>query len=279
MGNIPDDDLVAITRSYYDSADADNFYFHIWGGEDIHIGVYDEGVTDIAQASRRTIEMMAARLPRLDRTSRVIDLGAGYGGAARYLARTVGCHVTALNLSAKENARCRAMSEIAGLADRITVVEGSYEEILLPDESIDVVWSQDAILHSGRKDKIFAEVSRVLRPGGDFVFTDPMESGTGSHEELQPVLERIRLTSMGSFERYARLANRVGLERVEFVDLTQHLVRHYARIRDELIRQRAALENNISSDFADRMLVGLDHWVGAGQRGSLAWGVLHFRKA
>ena len=31
-----------ITEIYYDSAAADNFYFNIWGGEDIHIGIYDK---------------------------------------------------------------------------------------------------------------------------------------------------------------------------------------------------------------------------------------------
>ena len=34
---------VSTAREYYNSEDADNFYFAIWGGEDIHIGLYDSG--------------------------------------------------------------------------------------------------------------------------------------------------------------------------------------------------------------------------------------------
>jgi sarcosine/dimethylglycine N-methyltransferase len=271
-------DTIAITRSYYDSADADNFYFHVWGGEDIHIGVYEGGEADIAAASRRSIELMASRLPHLCESSRVLDLGAGYGGAARYLARTAGCHVTALNISATENARTFAMCEAAGLSLRITVTEGSFEDIPAPAGSFDVVWSQDALLHSGRKERIFREVVRVLKPGGDFIFTDPMESGTGSSEDLKPVLDRIHLSSLGSFRGYESVARKAGLETAGLVDLTPHLIRHYAQVRDELQAKRTALSGLISAGYIERMLTGLDHWVSAGERGALAWGILHFRK-
>jgi sarcosine/dimethylglycine N-methyltransferase len=272
------DSTVAITRDYYDSPDADNFYFHIWGGEDIHIGIYRDGERDIARASRQTVDRMMAQLPKLDYGTRVLDLGAGFGGAARALAGTTGCHVTALNLSQTENARNRSMSAAAGLAANIAVVEGSYEHIPAADQSFDVVWSQDALLHSNEKARIFGEVSRVLKPGGHFIFTDPMESGTGSRAELHPVLDRIHLESLGSIHGYAATAAAAGFETVSLLDLTGNLPFHYALVRDELSARQHALGDLVSPEFCSRMLIGLDHWVQAGNRGLLAWGILHFQK-
>ena len=90
--------VVKQAKDYYDSQDADEFYYHIWGGEDFHLGIYEDPDEPIFDASRRTIKTMAAQV-KLDENTRVLDIGAGYGGAARVLASTYGCPVTCLNLS------------------------------------------------------------------------------------------------------------------------------------------------------------------------------------
>ena len=79
-------DLLNTTKEYYDSPDADNFYHSIWGSEDIHIGIYDSPEDDIFTASRRTVQKMVSRLKTIDENTKILDLGGGYGGAARYLA-------------------------------------------------------------------------------------------------------------------------------------------------------------------------------------------------
>lgn len=271
-------DVVQTAREYYNSEDADNFYFHIWGGEDIHIGLYEHDREDIATASRRTVERMAERVPSIGKESRVLDVGAGYGGAARYLAHTRGCHVTALNLSEAENARDRTMNEEAGLEHLIEVVDGNFEKIPAPDSSYDLVWSQDAILHSPRRRQVIEEVARVLKPGGDFLFTDPMQADDCPPGVLQPVLDRIHLDSLGSFGFYREAARAVGLREVEIEDLTHQLTLHYSRVRDELHKRRADLAGKVSESYIERMLEGLRHWVDAGNDGRLAWGIMHFRK-
>ncbi|TVQ92427.1 MAG: methyltransferase domain-containing protein [Chromatiaceae bacterium] len=269
---------VETARAYYDSSDADNFYFHVWGGEDIHIGLYEAADEPIAAASRRTVERMAGMVAPLGPQSRVLDLGAGYGGAARYLAQTFGCRVTALNLSETENARDRAMNRAAGLDQLIEVITGSFEEVPAPDRQFDLVWSQDAILHSGRRAQVLAEAARVLRPGGELVFTDPMQADDCPDGVLQPVLDRIHLASLGSPAFYREALTNLGLHEVDFSDLTGQLVNHYQRVRDELQRQRPMLADQVSADYIERMITGLGHWIDAGTLNYLAWGIFHFRK-
>ena len=145
---------VDVARKYYDSEDADNFYNLIWGGEDIHIGMYADSDESISVASRRTVAHLAAKLDNLSATAQVLDLGSGFGGAARFLAANHECRVTALNLSEVENERHRQMNREAGLDDRIEVVDGSFEDIPCGDGTFDIVWSQDAILHSGHREQV-----------------------------------------------------------------------------------------------------------------------------
>jgi sarcosine/dimethylglycine N-methyltransferase len=271
-------EVVETARSYYNSDDADNFYFHVWGGEDIHIGIYESPADPIAMASRRTVERMAAQVNGLGPDSRVLDVGAGYGGAARYLAKTYGCRVTALNLSEKENTRDREMNRDQGLDHLIDVVDGSFEAIPADENTFDVVWSQDAILHSGHRDRVVGEIARVLRPGGDLVFTDPMQADDCPAGVLQPVLDRIHLDSLGSVAFYREAAARHGLRDAGFIEMTAQLVTHYGRVREELERGREDLTGRVSDDYIDRMLTGLGHWVDAGSKGYLNWGILHFSK-
>ncbi|HZL92030.1 MAG TPA: methyltransferase domain-containing protein, partial [Vicinamibacterales bacterium] len=170
---------VSTARQYYNSDDADRFYHDIWGGEDIHIGLYTGTNDDIRTASERTVAAMADSLgDRLTGASRVIDLGAGYGGAARWLVRKKDCRVTCVNLSEVQNERNRAANADKGYGGRITVLDGSFETIPCEDETFDIAWSQDSILHSADRKRVFREVDRVLRRGGEFIFTDPMQADT-----------------------------------------------------------------------------------------------------
>jgi sarcosine/dimethylglycine N-methyltransferase len=265
-------------QEYYNSDDADNFYFTIWGGEDIHVGLYNSEDEPIFDASRRTIERMASKISNLDKDSKILDIGAGYGGAARYLAKKYGCQVVALNLSEVENERDRKMNEDQGLDHLITVVDGSFEEIPYPDFSFDVVWSQDAILHSGNREQVLKEVARVLKSGGDFVFTDPMQTDDCPEGVLQPILDRIHLESLGSPGFYRESAKKYGMKEIEFEEHASQLPIHYGRVLKETESQEDELSRVVSQNYINNMKQGLNHWVNGGNNGYLTWGIFHLRK-
>ena len=269
---------VATARDYYNSDDADNFYYTIWGGEDIHVGLYQSDDESIFDASRRTVERLAGKLSGLGKDSRVLDLGAGYGGAARYLASTYGCRVVALNLSEVENERDRQMNRDQGLDGLIEVVDGSFDALPYADDTFDFIWSQDAILHSDNRTKVMQEAARVLKPGGEMVFTDPMQADSCPEGVLQPILDRIHLESLGSPNFYRDTARQVGLEDLGFEDHTDQLPRHYFRVLQETESVEADLRKVVSTDYIERMKKGLRHWVDGGNAGYLAWGIFHFRK-
>ncbi|MEM9726162.1 MAG: methyltransferase domain-containing protein [Pseudomonadota bacterium] len=269
--------VAAEAETYYDSDDADAFYQMIWGGEDVHVGCYEE-TSDIKAASVETVDRMAALLSDLGADSGVIDLGAGYGGSARRLAQQFGCSVRCLNISDAQNDANRHKTRLAGLSEKVSVLHGSYEEIPEADNSFDVAWSQDAFLHSGRRSVVLAEAFRVLKPGGQLVFTDPMQADDVDPAALTQVYERIGLPDMGSFRFYRETAEKLGFEVLDQIDLTHNLRTHYDRVRQELENRYAELRSHASGEYLDGMLVGLQRWVDAADQGRLAWGVQRFRK-
>ncbi len=271
--------VVKTAQQYYNSDDADLFYFTIWGGEDIHVGLYESETEPIPDASHRTVCAMAQRLEPLDKTHHVLDIGAGYGGAARHLAETYGCRVVALNLSEVENQRDRQLNQTRGLDNLIDVLDASFDDIPCEDDRFDAVWSQDAMLHSDDREKVISEVARVLKPGGKFVFTDPMQADNADPSKLQAIYDRIHLDSLGSPGFYKEACHQHGLEFVAFENYTHQLTRHYSRVRQELMAREAEIRNvGVSEAYIERMRNGLQHWIEGGKSGEMAWGVFEFKK-
>ncbi len=269
-------EAVETARTYYNSADADNFYAAVWGGEDIHVGLYHSPGDSIETASRRTVAHMG-QLAQIGPTDRVADFGAGYGGAARSLARAYGCRVDCLNLSERQNERNRRLNAEAGLDHLIRVFDGSYEAAPLPSRSYTVVWSQDAFLHSGARERALAEAARILGAGGRLILTDPMQRDQGPDGDLGPVLERLKLTSMASPAFYCDAGQRAGFHSFQFEDRTEHLILHYQAVLSVLAREASNLEAQCDPQYLQNMKSGLAHWINAGRAGLLTWGIIRMQ--
>ena len=116
---------------------------------------------------------------KLTPASRVLDLGSGLGGPARTLAETHGCHVTGIDLTP---AFCRAaevMSDWVGLADRVSFVEGDATALPFADGSFDAAMTIHVAMNIARKDRMYAEARRVLKPGGRFAVYDVLQGEGG----------------------------------------------------------------------------------------------------
>jgi len=119
------------------------------------------------RASRELLEVAQIR-PE----DRVLDIGAGLAGSARLLASEVGCRVDCIEMSADYCAGAVLLNRLTGLEDRIQVHQGSALDLPFPDDSFDVVWMQNVGMNIADKPRLYAEIFRVLRPGGRYAFQE-----------------------------------------------------------------------------------------------------------
>jgi SAM-dependent methyltransferase len=105
-------------------------------------------------------------------STRVLDLGCGIGGPARYLAANFGCKVTGVDLSAGFIDTATYLTARCGLSDRVTFQVGDAMHLPFEDAAFDAVFLQHVAMNIEDRAALYAEVRRILAPGGRFVTYD-----------------------------------------------------------------------------------------------------------
>jgi arsenite methyltransferase len=133
---------------------------------------------EVANVPETAVESFAGvanpfSLGRLSPGERVLDLGSGAGTDSLVAAQMVGesGRVTGIDMTPEMLAKARAAAAELGAAN-VEFVEGEAERLPFPDGSFDVVISNGVIDLIPDKDAVFAELNRVLVPGGRLQIAD-----------------------------------------------------------------------------------------------------------
>jgi sarcosine/dimethylglycine N-methyltransferase len=160
-----------------------------------------------------------ARRAGIGAATRVLDVCAGLGGPARFLASRHGCRVVALELHPGRAAGAARLSARVGLAGSVRVVRGDAVALPFRAGAFDACVSQEALLHVEDKAAVLAGCHRVLVPGGRLAFTDWVaRPGLGDAERAR-LREWMAATTLQSLDGYRGLLGRAGFREVEAEDL------------------------------------------------------------
>lgn len=122
---------------------------------------------------------IAVMLDGFDLTGmKVLDIGCGIGRIDCLLVEKYGVsRVTAIDVEPQLIDYTKKRVAQHGLGDRINPLLVTPGPLQFDDESFDLVFSKDAMLHIPDKQAIYAEVLRVLKPGGKFIASDWLRGG------------------------------------------------------------------------------------------------------
>lgn len=183
----------------------------------------------------------------------VLDIGCGSGAIAVLLASELGAaKVVGIDVEAPVCESARVRAEAAGLENNIDIRQVVPGPFPFEDESFDVVFSKDSIIHIPDKEALCLDVFRVLRPGGWFAGSDWLISHDNAPSpEMQAYIDAEDIGfAMASPDRYRNAMADAG-----FADVSLRNRNSWYReiARDELVRltgpERASLEESYGADF------------------------------
>jgi sarcosine/dimethylglycine N-methyltransferase len=151
--------------------------------------------------------------------TRVVDFCAGLGGPARYFAHRYGADVTGIELTPARVKGAEELTRRVGLKDTVRVIEGNVMQVPLPESSVDVVISQEALLHVPDKERALAEAYRILKRGGRIVFTDWVAHHPLSEIDKKLMWQGMAVADLYSLQKYAELIERTGFDIKSVEDL------------------------------------------------------------
>jgi ubiquinone/menaquinone biosynthesis C-methylase UbiE len=172
----------------------------------------------------------------------VLDVCAGLGGPARFLAHRFGVRVTGVDLT---HSRCAAgvrLTALVRLGPVVRHVRGDAQVLPFRAGVFDAAVSQEGLLHVADKEAVLAECARVLKPGARLAFSDWIARPRLGDNERRRLYEWMAAVSLQSLDGYRGLLARAGFDGIiaedlsgEWITILRARLRMYRGLREQTV--------------------------------------------
>lgn len=185
-----------------------------------------------------------ASLAKIKKNSRVLDVGFGIGGPARFLVKELGCNIVGINISHMQINTARRLTEKKLLDHTLKFGWGDAEAIPFEDKSFDVVWTMNMFYHINDKTAAIREFRRILKDQGTLAFEDWMITEKTSTVEYEKLLKTWQCPSILTLNQTIDLlkANHFQVTVIEDVSsvgselMSQYFIREFEKLYEPKIK-------------------------------------------
>jgi ubiquinone/menaquinone biosynthesis C-methylase UbiE len=165
-----------------------------------------------------TIEL--AKNAGLHKDMKVLDVGCGIGGPCRLLADEYGCMATGIDITHEFIRTAALLSELTGLQDRTNFVHASALQLPFKANSFDMLWTQHVQMNIQDKKQFYAEINRVLKPDGTFVYYDIFSRNEEPITFPVPWADTSSISHLVTIDALHQLLTSAGFEITKITDQT-----------------------------------------------------------
>lgn len=162
----------------------------------------------------------ALRILEISSKDRILEVGSGIGGPARYMADKTGCQVTALELQPELHDIAQSLTERCGLSGLVKHLCGDILDFPEEDGDFDFVVSWLSFLHIPDRDSLIRKCYNILKDDGGIFIEDYYQGSEFNHEELQVLSQDVSCIYLPTWEEYRKQLICGGFRKVELTDKT-----------------------------------------------------------
>ncbi len=179
----------------------------------------------------------------INEKTKILDVGSGMGGPARYIANKTGAEITAIELQSDQNNLAKDLTKKCGLSNKVNHICGDILDYDFKNQTFDAVVSWLTLYHIANHEILLKKLFDLLNPNGFFYTEDITSRINLSDADLKEIKKEIYGIHLPYFDKYISNLEQNGFKLIfsedmssSWTDFTKERIKKYNSKKERNIR-------------------------------------------